>query len=179
MLEEALKNLEAIRTQAETLSLSDRQSILAALTDDPDHVFDLVKQGRAFELYVVLQEQPELLTRQDECDMTPLHHASIDPTGTLAAIMIEHPSEAIWLRDEFGRIPLDVAEEMQNNTLQQVIAPVTFPRLFAYPDIMHEATKMQKLSIERLLQEASAVQAKSGGAIRDKYQVSFEKDIEA
>ena len=130
MLEDALKNLEEIKAQAATLSEEDRERILAPLGDHPNHVFDLVKQGRALELYVTLLERPELQTRQDEYGMTPLHHASIDPTGTLAAVMIEHPSEAMWMRDRFGRIPLDVAEEMGEQTVSNVIAPMTYPRLF-------------------------------------------------
>ena len=130
MLEEAIKNLEAIKAQAVTLSGEDRERTLAPLTDNPDQVFDLVKQGRALELHVVLQERPELLTRQDEYGMTPLHHASIDQSGTLAAVIIGHPSEAIWMRDQFGRIPLDAAEEMGDQATAKIIISMTYPRLF-------------------------------------------------
>lgn len=141
MTKNAQERFDAIKQQANALSQQERDKIVDPIKENPNLILGYILDGKALELHVTVQDYPEILEHKDPQDMTPLHHACVDSTGTYARIMTELPSKAIWMRDSLNRIPLDVAEHMKDEAAQSVLMPVTYPRLFQTPSILEESSK--------------------------------------
>ncbi len=93
-------------------------------------VFDLIKQGDGVGLYASIQKDPSLLERQDNNGMTPMHWASADKSGLTYEIASSQPSNAPWMRDNFDRLPMEVAKEAGREQDQLKLERVTYPQLF-------------------------------------------------
>lgn len=62
--------------------------------------------------------------------MTPLHHAAGHDARLIGAILLEEPGTSPWGRDQWGRLPLDVARESGHTELGDALERVTYPGLF-------------------------------------------------
>ena len=95
-------------------------------------VFDLIRAGDAVAFYVAVKANPAVLESQDENGMTPLHWTAVDKSGLMQDIATSTPRKAPWIRDNHGRLPLDVMREMTNHGLADKLARLTYPQLFQH-----------------------------------------------
>ena len=104
-------------------------AIQLAKTEDPQAVFDLIRDGDALGIACAVQEgRTAGLT--DANGMTPLHYAAAHDAHLIGAILLEEPGATPWTRDQWGRLPLDVARESGHADLGDTLERVTYPGLF-------------------------------------------------
>lgn len=100
-----------------------------AKTADPQAVFALIRTGDVAAVACAVQEG-RTAELKDENGMTPLHHAASHDARLIGALLLEEPSGAPWARDQWGRLPLDVARESGHTELGDTLERVTYPGLF-------------------------------------------------
>lgn len=120
--------LEALKRHIAALSMQDYADQVAK-TADRQAVFGLIRQGDTVAVACAMREglPPDL---NDAHGMTPLHHAAAHDTRLIAAVLLEAPCAAPWTRDQWDRLPLDVARESGHDALADTLERVTYPGLF-------------------------------------------------
>lgn len=128
MNEDQRKQLENLHRHIEWLD-KDAYARQLAKTKDPQAVFDLIRRGDTTGVACALKNGlPVDLT--DRNGMTMLHHAAGHDARLISAVLTEKANAAPWARDNYGRLPLDVARECGNNTLGDSLERITYPSLF-------------------------------------------------
>ena len=100
-----------------------------AKTESPGGLSARVQAGDVLAVACAVREGRPV-DEPDANGMTPLHHAAAYDTQLTARVLMEQPSAAPWMRDRFGRLPLDIAEEAGHDTLGNMIDRVTYTSLF-------------------------------------------------
>ncbi|MEO1643109.1 MAG: hypothetical protein AAFR74_07210 [Pseudomonadota bacterium] len=98
--------------------------------DDENAFFGFVTSGDALAAHVSVETEVALQTAQDEQGLTALHHASADDTGLMTRVLIDTPNAAPFMKDQFGRTPLDVSIDVGNQLGQRLLFPVSYPEQF-------------------------------------------------
>lgn len=98
-------------------------------TEGPQAVFALIRNGDALAVACAVQEG-RTAELKDENGMTPLHHAAAHDARLIGALLLEETGGAPWARDQWGRLPLDVARESGHTELGDTLERVTYPGLF-------------------------------------------------
>lgn len=126
-LQEQLKNLN---DYIDTLSPEERrQHELKTYYGSVGGVMSMINAGDT--IGVAIAFRSSLSTAMtDEYDMTPLHHAVARDSRLMSAILIEKVNDAPWVRDNFGRLPVDVAQECGHDELSDQLMRITYPDLF-------------------------------------------------
>lgn len=112
------------------LSEDERRELGARAFEHEHGVFALIQSGDAAALYAAVQQDPAILERRDEGGMTPLHWAAYDSSGLLFDVMTHEPSRAPWVRDNAGRLPLDVLRDAGQHGIADKAERLTYPQLF-------------------------------------------------
>lgn len=100
-----------------------------AKTEDPQAVFAMIRTGDVVAVACAVQEG-RTADLTDENGMTPLHHAAAHDARLIGALLLEETGGAPWARDQWGRLPLDVARETGHTELGDTLERVTYPGLF-------------------------------------------------
>ena len=102
-----------------------------ALSDiGPDEFFARVKGGDAASVLAALKKHPYLANEQDKDGLTPLHWAAQDKSGVMQDILTQEPNQSVWTKDNFGRLPLDTAQEFERDKAALRLERLTYPQLF-------------------------------------------------
>jgi hypothetical protein len=100
-----------------------------AKTDKPGGVIERVQAGDVLAVACAVREG-RAVDAPDANGMTPLHHASAYDMRLTARVLVDRPNAAPWMRDRFGRLPLDIAEEAGHDRMATTIERVTYTSLF-------------------------------------------------
>lgn len=126
-LQDQLADLDAY---IQSLNEAERARHKAKTANDPQKVFDLIQLGDTVGVAVALQDNRIRPDLTDEHDMTLLHRAAAHDTQLIGAVVMREVSPAPWMRDEFDRLPLDVAREAGHDDLGNQLQSITYPELF-------------------------------------------------
>lgn len=121
------RRIEELEKHLKSLSDEERQKQEEKLKDN--NIFDLIKQGDTVGIAVAIQNGIDLQV-QNEQGMTPLHLASAHGTELISELLINEADGAVWQRDNFDRLPLDVARENGHDKIGDKLEQVTYPELF-------------------------------------------------
>lgn len=130
MSDPAQDRFEALKTHFDNLSKSEQEHHADKGQAHDQAIFDMIKEGDGIGLYASVQKDPSLLERQDANGMTPLHWSSADRSGLTYEIASSQPSNAPWMRDNYDRLALDIAQEAQREKESIKIERITYPQLF-------------------------------------------------
>ncbi|MCK0069951.1 hypothetical protein [Kordiimonas laminariae] len=130
MSDQAQERFEALKVYFDKLPAKEKEREAAKGQTHDGAVFDLIKNGDGVGLYASVQKDPSLLEKQDEKGMTPLHWSAADKSGLTYEITTSQPSNAPWMRDNFDRLPMEVAKEAGREQDQLKLERVTYPQLF-------------------------------------------------
>jgi len=123
------KQIEELEKYVESLNQEERKKQEAKTKDNPQALFDLIKQGDTIGVAVAIENNIDL-QMQDENGMTPLHLASAHGTELISELLINEADGTVWQRDNFDRLPLDVARENGHDKIGNKLEQVTYPELF-------------------------------------------------
>lgn len=123
-------SFQELKNYVLALSEDERRELGARAFEHEHGVFALIQSGDAAGLYAAVQQDPAILERRDEGGMTPLHWAAYDSSGLLFDVMTHEPSRAPWLRDNAGRLPLDVLRDAGQHGIADKAERLTYPQLF-------------------------------------------------
>jgi len=121
--------IEELEKYVESLDQEERKKQETKTKDNPQVLFDLIKQGDTVGVAVAIENNIDLQV-QDENGMTPLHFASAHGTEMISELLINETNGAVWQRDNFDRLPLDVARENGHDKIGDKLEQVTYPELF-------------------------------------------------
>ncbi len=101
----------------------------AKTKENPEAIFDLVKQGNTVGVAVAIKNdiQPDMT---DMHGMTTLHYAAANGAENVTEVLTQSPSAAPWIKDKHGRLPLDMAREAGNHQIGDRLEQLTYPQLF-------------------------------------------------
>ena len=123
------KKLKALRAHLDAMDATERKRLAAKSRDSAIALPDLIRQGDVLSVAVALEDGHDV-TKQDAQGMTALHHSAACDTPVITQLLIESPSPAPWVRDNEGRLPLDIARECGHSHVGDQIERVTYPELF-------------------------------------------------
>ena len=128
---------EELERYIESLNQEERKKQEAKTKDNPQALFDLIKQGDTVGVAVAIENNIDLVL-QNEQGMTPLHLASAHGTKLISELLINKVDGTVWQRDNFDRLPLDVARENGHDEIGDKLEQVTYPELFIDEQDNHE-----------------------------------------
>ncbi len=113
----------------DTLSPKALEQQEAKTSDNPEAIFDLVKQGDTVGVAIAMRNgiEPDIT---DKHGMTPLHYAAANGARNITEILTQSPSAAPWAQDKHGRLPLDITREAGNHQIGDRLERITYPQLF-------------------------------------------------
>jgi len=123
------ERIEELEKYLESLNKEERKKQEAKTKDNPQILFDLIKQGDTVGVAVAIENNIDI-QMQDENGMTPLHLASAHGTELISELLINEAEGAVWQRDNFDRLPLDVARENGHDRIGDKLEQMTYPELF-------------------------------------------------
>ena len=130
MTDYARERFEELEAYVASLSVEEREEQAAKGQQYPKAVFQMINTGDVVGLYCSIKKDPSLLEKQDDYGMTPLHWGSADRPGVIQEIVTSEPSKSPWMRDRFGRLPLDVMREAEHHKAADKMERLTYPQLF-------------------------------------------------
>ncbi len=122
--------LDALNEHIASLSPEERAKHEAKLKDNPQAIFELIKQGDTVAVALAVENGYDLTT-QNAQGMNPLHVAAQNGTELITEVLINQSSDAPFQRDNQGRLPLDVARENKHEALGDQLEKATYPELFS------------------------------------------------
>lgn len=130
MTDYARERFEELKAYADNMSKADFNEQAAKGQAYDKAIFDMIRKGDALGVYCSVKQDPSLLEKQDDHGMTPLHWGGSDKPGVMQEILTSEPSISPWVRDRFGRLPLDVLLDGGHHTHADKMERLTYPRLF-------------------------------------------------
>lgn len=121
--------IEELEKYIESLNKEERKKQEAKTKDNPQTLFNLIKQGDTIGVAIAIENNIDLQMK-DENDMTPLHLASAHGTELITELLINEANGSVWQRDNFDRLPLDVARENGHDKIGDKLEQFTYPELF-------------------------------------------------
>lgn len=127
--------LDELNEYIASLSPEERAKHEAKLKNNPQAIFELIKQGGTVAVAIAVENGYDL-TIQDDQGMNPLHVAAKNGTELITEVLINQSSDAPFQRDRQGRLPLDIARENKHQALGDQLEQATYPEQFKelYPD---------------------------------------------
>ena len=113
-----------------SLSPEERAKHEAKLKENPQAIFELIKQGDTVAVAIAVENGYDLTTQNDQ-GMNSLHVAAQNGTELITEVLINQSSDAPFQRDHQGRLPLDIARENKHQALGDQLEKVTYPELFS------------------------------------------------
>ncbi len=123
------KRINELEKYIENLSKEELAKQKSKTKDNPQMLFDLIKQGDTVAIAVAIENNIDLQMK-DKNGMTPLHLASAHGTELISDLLINQADGSVWQRDNFDRLPLDVARENGHEKIGDKLEQVTYPELF-------------------------------------------------
>ncbi|PJB70249.1 MAG: hypothetical protein CO093_08540 [Alphaproteobacteria bacterium CG_4_9_14_3_um_filter_47_13] len=96
----------------------------------PSNIFIAVKMNKQTDIEKALKENPECINYQEEDTlMTPLHWGCANRSLPTAELLFEQVDIQVdpWLKDTWGRYPMDIALTTGNQTLIDMLHKKMFP----------------------------------------------------
>ena len=128
--ERRLNTLDDVKQAAERLKPEERAAYLEQANTKPQSVFKLIDSGDAVGLYVTLNEGKVSRDIQSPQGLTPLHMAAGYNAHLMSDVILEKPHKAPWMRDNFNRLPLDVARNAGNEKAGSQLEKITYSQRF-------------------------------------------------
>lgn len=127
--------LDELNEYIASLSPEERAKHEAKLKDNPQAIFELIKQGDTVAVALAVENGYELTTQNDQ-GMNPLHVAAENGTELISEVLIARDTDAPFQRDHQGKLPLDIARENKHEALGDQLEQATYPEQFRelYPD---------------------------------------------
>ena len=100
-----------------------------AKTTEASGIISCIRSGDAVAIACAVREGISM-DMSDANGLTPLHHAAARDSGLIGRALLERPNAAPWMRDRFGRLPLDIARSVGAADLARQLERVTYPEIF-------------------------------------------------
>jgi hypothetical protein len=130
MTDYARQRFEELKVYADKLPKVERSGQAAKGQAYDKAIFDMIRKGDTLGVYCSIKHDPSLLEKKDDKGMTPLHWGGSDKPGVMQEVLTSEPSSSPWIRDKFGRLPLDVLRNGGHHTAADKMERLTYSQLF-------------------------------------------------